>query len=350
MTVNLKLVETEVTEAGILSSRLQSFIKSVDDLMTRDIPEIRWIVPDLIPEGLTILAGKAKMGKSLLILAMALDIAAGKPVLGASIAEHGRVLFISPDDPAENRLKAGIKALRGDDETPLPIDYAMQWPMITKDDGGISLLREYLDYHKGTVRLIVIDVLGKVMPSMPEDAGAYDRIYRLLSPLKALAQEYHVSIVTVMHKNKSGGSDPLDGIYGNTAYGAVADTILLLDSKNGDRQRMLSTYGKDVTENQFPLDYAPNTGLYTYADGERKEALKEKAKGRELGDIVKERPGITRRELRAILGIGESALDMRIQRAKRDGDICSDHGRNGYYPCSGAPVTPPVPTEYDDPD
>ena len=89
-----------------------------------------------------------------------------------------------------------------------------------------------------------------------------------------------------MHKNKSGGSDPLDGIYGNTAYGAVADTILLLETQNGNRkQRVLKTFGKDVSEEEYELDYAANTGLYTYSDGKHKEELQEKDVVRELGEV-----------------------------------------------------------------
>lgn len=326
-----------------LSQKLQALIQSVDTLMVKDIPEIRWIVPGLIPEGLTILAGKAKMGKSLLILAIALAIAAGKLVLGATKVEQGRVLFITPDDPAENRLKARIRALRGADETTLPLfNYALTWPLITGE--GLTMLREYLEYHGGSVRLIVIDVLQKVMPAIQEDAGAYARIYGMLSPLKELAQEYHIAIVVVMHKNKSGGADPLDGIYGNTAYGAVADTILLLDGKSGDRQRTLSTYGKDVSEETFPLDYDGKTGAYTFTDGSKKAELVEKSQSIEIGDIVKARPGISGTELAKQLDINPNTLYQRVKRAREDGVCVENVGKQGYYPC-GQGITAPSDTD-----
>lgn len=43
-------------------------IISADELQRRIFPPIRWIVPNLIPEGLTLLCGKPKLGKSWLAM------------------------------------------------------------------------------------------------------------------------------------------------------------------------------------------------------------------------------------------------------------------------------------------
>jgi hypothetical protein len=175
-----------------------------------------------------------------------------------------------------------------------------------------------------------------LLSGIPEGQDAYSVIYAKLTPLKVLAQEKHIAIVAVMHKNKSGGNngDPLDGIYGNTAYGAVADNILLLDRKSAtDKTRWLSTYGKYISENTFPLDYADNTGRYAYAEGARKEEVLEKGVSRQLAQIVKDHPGITGKELQKLLNLGEDALYKRTSRAKKDGAICTDPDKPGYYPC-----------------
>ena len=34
------------------------------ELMAEDLPEVPWVVPDVLPEGVTFLAGKPKLGKS----------------------------------------------------------------------------------------------------------------------------------------------------------------------------------------------------------------------------------------------------------------------------------------------
>jgi len=49
-------------------------------------PPIRWIVPDVLPEGATILAGRPKLGKSWMALDMALAVARGAYCLGIGYA------------------------------------------------------------------------------------------------------------------------------------------------------------------------------------------------------------------------------------------------------------------------
>ena len=55
---------------------------TLPELLARQLPPIQWAIPDILPEGLTLLAGKPKLGKSWLALAMALAVAAGGVALG----------------------------------------------------------------------------------------------------------------------------------------------------------------------------------------------------------------------------------------------------------------------------
>ena len=52
------------------------------DLMAAELPEVRWIVPAILPEGVTILGGKPKMGKSWLALGLGVSVASGGVALG----------------------------------------------------------------------------------------------------------------------------------------------------------------------------------------------------------------------------------------------------------------------------
>jgi hypothetical protein len=40
------------------------------DLMAEVLPEVRWLVPGILPEGVTFLAGKPKLGKSWMTLGL----------------------------------------------------------------------------------------------------------------------------------------------------------------------------------------------------------------------------------------------------------------------------------------
>ena len=56
-------------------------IKTVDGqtLLDMRLPQIRFVVDGLLPQGLHILAGAAKTGKSWLLLLLSLRVAQGKP-------------------------------------------------------------------------------------------------------------------------------------------------------------------------------------------------------------------------------------------------------------------------------
>lgn len=51
------------------------------ELQAMDFPPVNWIVPDILPEGLALLCGKPKLGKSWLALDMACAVAVGSTVL-----------------------------------------------------------------------------------------------------------------------------------------------------------------------------------------------------------------------------------------------------------------------------
>ena len=74
---------------------------------TMEFPEISYVVPGIIPEGLTILAGKPKIGKSWMALDIAIGTATSKPVLGGFRVEQGDVLYCCLGDKPR-RLKRRV--------------------------------------------------------------------------------------------------------------------------------------------------------------------------------------------------------------------------------------------------
>jgi hypothetical protein len=51
---------------------------SADELMATQFPEMVWLIPGILPEGLTFLGGKRKLGKSWLGLQVALAVGTGE--------------------------------------------------------------------------------------------------------------------------------------------------------------------------------------------------------------------------------------------------------------------------------
>ena len=77
-------------------------IASAAELRGKSFPPIRFVAPPFIPEGCTILAGRPKIGKSWLMLAVGLDVA----------CEGGDVLYLALEDN-ERRLQTRMAKLLG---------------------------------------------------------------------------------------------------------------------------------------------------------------------------------------------------------------------------------------------
>ncbi|MCL4673767.1 MAG: bifunctional DNA primase/polymerase, partial [Sphingomonadaceae bacterium] len=80
-------------------------IISASQLAEMSFPPLRWAIPGLVPEGLALLAGKPKLGKSFFVLQMANAVATGDGrVFGVREIDAGDVLFCALED-SQRRLK-----------------------------------------------------------------------------------------------------------------------------------------------------------------------------------------------------------------------------------------------------
>jgi RecA-family ATPase len=69
---------------------------------------VRWAVPDILPEGLTLFAGKQKLGKSWLALGLCVSVASGRVALGTRSVEKGDVLYLDLEGN-RRRIKSRLK-------------------------------------------------------------------------------------------------------------------------------------------------------------------------------------------------------------------------------------------------
>ena len=70
------------------------------DLMEQIFEPPQWIIEDLIPEGLTILSGAPKIGKSWLALQIANAVATKEPLFGRKVSTERCVLVLAFEDNA----------------------------------------------------------------------------------------------------------------------------------------------------------------------------------------------------------------------------------------------------------
>ncbi len=108
----------------------QPSIFSLPDLLSWELPPVRWTIPGILPEGLTLLAGKPKLGKSWLALTIALSIAAGGVALGTQPVAKGDVLYLALEDNARRLQSRAKRLLASMSETPSNLDFALDWPLL----------------------------------------------------------------------------------------------------------------------------------------------------------------------------------------------------------------------------
>ena len=208
--------------------------------MNTPMKPIEYCVDGLISQGLFVLAGAPKVGKSWLALDMCLSIAKGEKVLGKETL-CGHAVYLSLEDSLI-RLQNRLYELT--DEPSDNLNFAIMAESISN---GLPEQIEYCRKRFDDLKIVVIDTLQKVRN---ESESSYSSDYKELSVLKSLADKLGIAIVLVHHTRKCSDSDPFNMISGSTGLsGCVDGSMVLIESKRGSRKAKLHCVGRDI-ENQ----------------------------------------------------------------------------------------------------
>lgn len=224
------------------------------EIMARNIPPQRWIIDGMLPEGLTLLCGAPKAGKSWLALDMALHVASGEPFWNHPTA-RGSVLLLALED-GERRLKARMETLmRGCDS----LQAALLYPCFSVpplESGFAAGLDAVLtDFGGGErVSMVVVDTLGKVRE--PSRLDGYQRDYAQLAALKKIADKHHIALLVVHHLRKMKSDDPFDMISGTQGIlGAADGAYVLKRNSRTDRNGKLYFTSRDADDQQYAVQF-----------------------------------------------------------------------------------------------
>lgn len=216
------------------------------ELMGRVFPEPTWAVPDILAEGVTLLGGRPKLGKSWLSLNLGVAVATGGYALGTIPVEAGAVLYLALED-GDRRLQARLRSVLAGEPAPGNLHIATTWSPL--DEGGLEGIEGWARAHPDA-RLLVVDTLKRVRAKESGNERLYDADYNAIQPLADLARHYHVSILVITHVRKSDANDPLDLISGSIGLTAAADGILVLKRERGRHDATLFVTGRDLPAEQ----------------------------------------------------------------------------------------------------
>lgn len=273
-------------------------IANAADLLRREFAPVQWAVQGILPEGISILSGDPKIGKSWLLYQACVAVAGGKPLWAGRDPEHaGDALMLALEDNdrrLQRRLQTllprfttitGRKLMQPDVSR---LHYATEWP---RAEDGVAKLREWLVAHPGA-RLVVVDTVSAFRAKdVARNKSAYAADYEVGEAFKPLAREFKCAIVLVMHNRKQHSADALQLVSGTQGITGGVDNVLVLRRERGQLDAGLYVDGRDIEE---PQEIAMRfDGGYWSSNG---ESVDEARMSKERRDV-----------LRIVAGLGTEA-------------------------------------------
>ena len=226
-----------------------------DTLQTIAYEPISFLVDDLLPQGLHLLAGAPKIGKSWLALWLCLRVARGKPLWNFS-THPCEVLYLCLEDSFQ-RIQSRLFDLTED--APPTLHFAVMAEQL--HSGLVEQIEQFLKEHPAT-GLVVIDTLQRIR-TVSNDVSPYANDYRDIGVLKALADRHRIAVLLIHHLRKLGDDDPMNMISGTTGLsGATDSNFVLRKSKRRENTATLYCTGRDIAYRELSLEFNSDTHIW----------------------------------------------------------------------------------------
>ena len=238
------------------------------ELMTLKFPEPKWLIDDLLPEGVTVLSGAPKIGKSWLSLQIALSITTSGRLFGSTSSTGKRVLLLALEDNSRRLQERIIKST-------LPA--SDKFVLTTEWTTGITGLKTYLEQSL-PFDLCIIDTFGVFLPGQDtKGRNAYDADVARMRKIHMLCKATGTSLLLIHHDKQGDDGDWANKMNGSSGIIGTADTLMRLSvQQRGEKKAKLQVTGRDVEDIELSLklnekvmqwqidknqDEAPLTGL-----------------------------------------------------------------------------------------
>jgi len=310
--------------------KLETF--TVADLMKKELPPLEEIIPRILPEGLTVLSGKPKTGKSYLVMEWALAIAQGGYAMGDPEkrlkCKPGSVLYLALEGN-ERLLKERLRLLgrHFERETAAVTNLEIALRAKVLDKGGYEQIENWIETHPDA-RVVIIDTYQKVKPLKKGNTDDYDAAVESLGRLQEMANEKHIAILIVHHNTKAKTDDDFDAILGTTGIRATTDTNIVLNrTRGGDDSEITvlsieSRQGIPEGRYAYRFDEEDTPVIQLLGDADEYSLSRERA---EILEVLKEDPGMTPSQIAEVLG--KKNVTPLLQKMRKAGQVISKKGK-----------------------
>ncbi|MBQ0037793.1 MAG: AAA family ATPase [Clostridiales bacterium] len=219
-----------------------------ETLYYKPLEHPKMLIDGVLSDGLAIMAGDSKIGKSWMVLWMCLQISKGEPVWGLPTRKTD-VVYLALED-REWRVQQRMQDLT--DTPPENLHFGFSCGQL-----GAELESQIEDVLKDypSTGLLFIDTLQMVRDNVSAKVNAYAQDYKDLSSLKKIADNHGICILVVHHTRKErDGGNIFNDMTGSTGIMGVADTGMILrkDDRFGDNATLCIT-GRDVEEKKLKM-------------------------------------------------------------------------------------------------
>ncbi len=219
-------------------------------LMNTAYPPLSFTIEKLLPQGIFILAGSGKIGKSWLSLDMCVAVAKGGRLWGFN-ATQGDVLYLALED-THPRLKERLERIGEENSQSEKLHLAISSLGIT--DGLIEQVKAFLSSNPST-KLIVLDTLERVRNS-EQDKSMYSCDYRDINKLREILAGNNATLLLVHHTRKMYDPDPLNTLSGSTGLVGAVDGVWILEKeKRTGGKGKLTIANRDTEGYCFNVDF-----------------------------------------------------------------------------------------------
>jgi hypothetical protein len=295
------------------------------ELATLTLPRQAEVIEGLLPEiGLALLYGRPKVGKSWMLLQIAIAVASGFKLFAKRTTIRKEVLLLALEDN-RRRLQARLAKMLSGMKHPANLHLGTECNC--HDKGGKEDLRSWMEQHKGNW-LTIIDTWVRYKPSKFTPGREYEDETSQGAELQALANQYGGAVILAHHSRKMQSEDPFDDAHKSTGLAGAADTLLSLRRRRGQNEATLWATGRDIEEQSLAFKHGKDTGRWLEV-GESSQL----AATREQEEVLqfmrtKEGGVVTPKELAMELEIPEPRARQRLHRLSNAGKlVCVKYGK-----------------------
>lgn len=224
-------------------------ILPLDTLLASQHSATRWVIPDLLPAGITFLIGKPHAGKSWLAMRLAMAIANATPALERWPTVQGHTLYLGLEDNRDDAKTRASDLLQGQN-APHALEWAGNW--LPLNAGGLADIEDWLDAHP-EARMVVIDSFTSVHAQEEHRYSSYSSYstYSVLSrkdatiliPLNVIAEMHQVAILIILHLYKIAPSDAFDEL---RSHPNITGCMLLDKQEQNGYETILRIVGRGI--------------------------------------------------------------------------------------------------------